>query len=68
MNIPAGELHAYLEGAGIELMANSDNVLRGGLTAKNVDVSELLNILSFKAGKVRRLQPNQQASCEGVGN
>ena len=66
MNIPAGELHAYLEGAGIELMANSDNVLRGGLTGKNVDVSELLNILSFKAGKVRRLQPDQQAGCEGV--
>ena len=50
MNIPAGELHAYLEGAGIELMANSDNVLRGGLTPKYVDVSELLNILTFKRG------------------
>ncbi len=32
-----GELHAYLEGLGIELMANSDNVLRGGLTPKHVD-------------------------------
>ena len=66
MNIPAGELHAYLEGAGIELMANSDNVLRGGLTPKNVAVSELLNILSFKAGTARLLRPDQRADCEGV--
>jgi mannose-6-phosphate isomerase len=66
MNIPAGELHAYLEGAGIELMANSDNVLRGGLTPKYVEVSELLNILTFKAGPVSLLRPDQQAACEGV--
>ncbi len=37
--LPAGEFHAYLEGVGMELMANSDNVLRGGLTAKHIDVS-----------------------------
>jgi len=43
----AGELHAYLEGVGMELMANSDNVLRGGLTPKHVDVPELLNTLNF---------------------
>lgn len=66
MNISARELHAYLEGAGIELMANSDNVLRGGLTEKNVDVSELLNILTFRPGKVERLQAEQRADCEGV--
>ena len=66
MNIPAGELHAYLEGAGIELMANSDNVLRGGLTPKYADVSELLNILTFKAGTARLLRPDQRADCEGV--
>ena len=35
---PAGVLHAYLEGVNVELMANSDNVLRGGLTTKHVDV------------------------------
>jgi mannose-6-phosphate isomerase len=40
--LDAGELHAYLEGLGIELMANSDNVLRGGLTPKHVDVPELV--------------------------
>jgi mannose-6-phosphate isomerase len=45
--LPAGNLHAYLSGAGIELMANSDNVLRGGLTSKHVDVAELLRVLDF---------------------
>ncbi|WP_075691375.1 mannose-6-phosphate isomerase, class I [Corynebacterium sphenisci] len=44
----AGNLHAYLDGLGVEIMANSDNVLRGGLTAKHVDVVELLRVLSFE--------------------
>jgi mannose-6-phosphate isomerase len=43
-----GILHAYLEGVGIELMANSDNVLRGGLTTKHVDKQELLTIVRFE--------------------
>lgn len=46
--MPAGNLHAYLSGAGVEIMAASDNVLRGGLTAKHVDVPELLRILRFE--------------------
>lgn len=46
--MPAGNLHAYLHGAGVELMAASDNVLRGGLTPKRVDVAELLNVLRFE--------------------
>ncbi len=45
--LPAQQLHAYLVGAGIEIMANSDNVLRGGLTPKHVDVAELLDVLNF---------------------
>lgn len=45
--LPAGQLHGYVEGFGVELMANSDNVLRGGLTSKYVDVPELLSILDF---------------------
>jgi mannose-6-phosphate isomerase len=49
--LPAGNLHAYLSGAGVELMANSDNVLRGGLTSKHVDVPELLRVLDFRAGQ-----------------
>ena len=47
--MPAGNLHAYLRGAGVEIMA-SDNVLRGGLTPKRVDVGELLRVLRFEAG------------------
>lgn len=48
--LPAGELHSYLDGAGVELMANSNNVLRGGLTPKHIDVDGLLRILRFDAG------------------
>jgi mannose-6-phosphate isomerase len=46
--MPAGNLHAYLHGAGVEIMAASDNVLRGGLTPKRVDVDELLRVLRFE--------------------
>lgn len=45
--LAAGELHAYLEGLGIELMANSDNVLRGGLTVKHIDIPQLVNVIHF---------------------
>jgi mannose-6-phosphate isomerase len=48
--LPAGNLHVYLEGTGVEIMASSDNVLRGGLTPKHVDVPELLRVLDFHAG------------------
>lgn len=43
--LPAGNLHAYLSGTAVELMASSDNVLRGGLTSKHVDVAELMSVL-----------------------
>ena len=46
--MPAGNLHAYLRGCGVEIMAASDNVLRGGLTPKRVDVDELLRVLRFE--------------------
>ncbi|MGZ5246416.1 MAG: mannose-6-phosphate isomerase, class I [Flavitalea sp.] len=45
----AGLPHAYLEGQNIEIMANSDNVLRGGLTTKHVDVAELMKHVKFEA-------------------
>ncbi|WP_179467555.1 mannose-6-phosphate isomerase, class I [Mycolicibacterium vinylchloridicum] len=45
--MPAGNLHSYIHGMGMEVMANSDNVLRGGLTPKHVDVPELLRVLDF---------------------
>jgi len=46
--LPAGNIHAYLRGLGIELMAASDNVLRGGLTRKRIDVPELVSVLDFR--------------------
>lgn len=47
--LDAGNIHAYLSGLGIELMAASDNVLRGGLTPKHIDIPELLEVLDFTA-------------------
>ncbi|BBE22079.1 mannose-6-phosphate isomerase, class I [Arthrobacter sp. MN05-02] len=46
--LPAGNIHAYLGGLGIEVMASSDNVLRGGLTPKHVDAAELLATVVFE--------------------
>ncbi len=51
------ELHAYVEGTGIELMANSDNVLRGGLTPKHINLNKLLKVLNFKAAQKGVLKP-----------
>ncbi|WP_457972145.1 mannose-6-phosphate isomerase, class I [Arthrobacter sp. D1-17] len=47
--LPAGNVHAYLRGLGVEVMASSDNVLRGGLTPKFVDVPELLKTVAFES-------------------
>ncbi|MDT5072896.1 MAG: mannose-6-phosphate isomerase [Mycobacterium sp.] len=55
--LPAGNLHAYLHGVGFEVMANSDNVLRGGLTPKHVDVPELLRVLDFTPTDEAALKP-----------
>ena len=55
--LPAGNIHAYLDGLGVELMAASDNVLRGGLTPKHVDVPELLSVLDFSPVPVPYLEP-----------
>ncbi|MDB4934805.1 MAG: Mannose-6-phosphate isomerase [Labilithrix sp.] len=54
--LDAGNLHAYLSGVGVEIMASSDNVLRGGLTKKHVDVPELLRVLDFTDGPVAPLR------------
>jgi mannose-6-phosphate isomerase len=45
--LPAGNIHAYLSGLGVEVMASSDNVLRGGLTPKHIDAAELEHVLDF---------------------
>jgi mannose-6-phosphate isomerase len=55
--LPAGNLHAYLSGAGVEVMASSDNVLRGGLTTKHVDLAALIEVLDFSDGRVPVLHP-----------
>ena len=55
--LPAGNLHAYLSGAGVEVMASSDNVLRGGLTDKHVDLAALIEVLDFTDGKVPVIHP-----------
>jgi mannose-6-phosphate isomerase len=63
---PAGFLHAYLEGTTIEIMANSDNVLRGGLTPKYVDVPELMRILKFEGRRPNILEGKCTSEHEKV--
>lgn len=59
--VPAGRMHAHLAGTGVEVMANSDNVIRGGLTAKHVDVGELIKVVDFEAITPTRVTPNTEA-------
>jgi mannose-6-phosphate isomerase len=59
--LPAGNIHAYLHGLGVEVMASSDNVLRGGLTPKFVDVPELLKTIEFRPVNVPLLTPEFSA-------
>jgi mannose-6-phosphate isomerase len=60
--LPAGNVHAYLRGLGFEVMANSDNVLRGGLTAKHIDVPELVSVVDFEP----LADPVLTATADGV--
>lgn len=62
--LPAGVLHAYVEGLGVELMAASDNVLRGGLTPKHVDAAALVDVLDGRPGGVPRL--DETVVADGV--
>lgn len=64
--LPAGRLHSYLQGTGIELMANSDNVLRCGLTPKHIDVDELMSVLDFTPESPRILKSEQINENESV--
>jgi mannose-6-phosphate isomerase len=59
--LAAGNLHAYINGAAVEIMASSDNVLRGGFTAKRVDVDELLRVLRFEVLDEPVLRPVEVA-------
>ncbi|QRK06107.1 mannose-6-phosphate isomerase, class I [Archangium violaceum] len=64
--LSAGNLHAYLRGVGVEIMANSDNVLRGGCTPKHVDVPELLRVLDFRCGPIGLVQATSTDGVEHV--
>jgi len=64
--VAPGELHAYLKGNAVELMANSDNSLRGGLTPKHVDASELLKIVSFAGRPIQVLRPKAGKTREKI--
>lgn len=59
--LAAGNLHAYLHGVGVEVMANSDNVLRGGLTPKHVDVDELAAMVDFRPVEPAVFTAHQEA-------
>jgi len=58
---PAGVLHAYQSGLGVELMAASDNVMRGGLTPKHVDVPELMSVVDAAPGPAPVIEPREIA-------
>lgn len=60
----AGLPHAYLEGQNVELMANSDNVLRGGLTPKHIDVTELLKHIVFEGIEPEILKGTELSPAE----
>ena len=66
MFLHAGVLHAYLHGVGIELMANSDNVLRGGLTPKHIDLPELFKVVNFREMPLDILKPESVNYTESV--
>lgn len=61
--LPAGNVHAYLQGTGVEVMASSDNVLRGGLTAKHIDLRELVSTVNFHVAEV----PHVEAHLTDLG-
>ncbi|MGC4063844.1 MAG: mannose-6-phosphate isomerase, class I [Polyangiaceae bacterium] len=64
--LPARSLHSYLSGVGIEIMASSDNVLRGGLTPKHVDAKELVSILGFEPMAPPLVPPTALSSMESA--
>lgn len=59
IQLTAGQIHAYLSGLGVEIMAASDNVLRGGLTPKHIDVQQLQKVLSFEGKDVKPVNGRQ---------
>jgi len=64
--LPPKTLHAYLEGMAIEIMVNSDNVVRGGLTPKHIDIPTLLNIVRFSSQSLEVLKESPLGTFEQV--
>lgn len=62
--LPAGNLHLYLYGSAVEILANSDNILRGGLTPKHVDVPELLRVVDFSVRPSAVLPGDRAPDCD----
>ncbi len=60
--LPAGNIHAYLSGLGVEVMASSDNVLRGGLTQKHIDVDELEKVVDFESRGIQLVEQKEIAA------
>lgn len=67
MYLSAGVLHTYQSGLGVEIMAASDNVLRGGLTTKRVDVAELMALVDTTPHLPEVLHPQAVAGVAGLG-
>lgn len=63
INLPSSQPHAYLKGTAIEIMANSDNVVRGGLTTKHKDIPEFIACLSFDSLKIEALKGIPQSDA-----
>lgn len=59
--LDAGTIHAYLEGFGVEVMGSSDNVVRGGLTSKHVNLDELVNVLNTASTPARVISAERLA-------
>lgn len=58
LQVPPGTMHTYLRGTGIEVAANSNNTVRGGLTAKHIDVDSLVRIVNFASGPAPIIEPD----------
>jgi mannose-6-phosphate isomerase len=59
--LPPRTMHSYLRGVGVEVMATSDNVLRGGLTTKHIDVDELIHVVSFQPSSIAPVPTRDEA-------
>ncbi len=64
--VPVGTVHAYLRGFGVEIMANSDNVLRAGLTSKHINTAELLSVMDTVAAPPIRIAPERVNAIQSI--